>query len=155
MPAAHPPPDNFRPHRRADRPAPPPDAPAVAALDPAVGGLAALHRSTARLARRFAVTNAACFGIIVLSACTGSGLLATEVIGRINLGILLGLFQGVLLLWTAAHYDRRSTGQCDPVADGLRERRGERRAERYEQRYDDRHRSPYEQHRTDRQGARR
>ena len=123
MPAAHLPPDSFRSrHRAAGHPGAPLDPPAAwAARDRAAGELAALNRATARLGRGFAVANAAGFAVMVLLACTGGGLLGTEVFGRVNLGIVLGVAQAVGLLWTAARFDRRSTRTCDPLAETLGE----------------------------------
>ncbi|MEZ0096141.1 DUF485 domain-containing protein [Streptacidiphilus sp. EB129] len=107
---------SFQPHRhRASGASAPPDAPVPVHTTE----LGALRRSTLRLSRGFAVANAACFAVTVLLAVTASGLLGTQVFGQVNLGMVLALGQGVLLLWTAAHFDRRSARICDPVADEL------------------------------------
>ncbi|WP_377274310.1 DUF485 domain-containing protein [Peterkaempfera sp. SMS 1(5)a] len=58
---------------------------------------------------------------MVLLAGAAPGLLATEVIGRINLGLLLCGTLGVLAFLTAARYDRRSARDCDPDADRIRD----------------------------------
>jgi hypothetical protein len=69
---------------------------------------AGLRRTTLRLSRSFAAANAVFLGVMVLLACTADGLLGTEVVGRLNLGMLLGLAEGVLLLGTATWFDRAS-----------------------------------------------
>ncbi|WP_354644536.1 DUF485 domain-containing protein [Kitasatospora camelliae] len=108
----------FQPHAQRAAAAPPPTA-----VPPAAHGeLDALHDTRMRLARGFAVANGALFAVTLLLACTAGGLLGTEVAGRINLGMALGLVQGVLLLGSAALFDRRSRRTGDRAADRLRER---------------------------------
>ncbi len=92
----------------------PPPPPAAPSLD-------RLRRTTHRLDRRLIVSNAVCYGAVVLLAGAAPGLLATEVIGRINLGLLLCGALGVLAFLTAARYDRRSARDCDTVADRIRD----------------------------------
>jgi uncharacterized membrane protein (DUF485 family) len=82
--------------------------------------LARLDRTTMRFNRAFVVANAAVLVTVMLLACTSGGLMGTRLFGRINLGIVLGLVEGTLLLLSAARYDRRLRRNCDPVAESLR-----------------------------------
>ncbi|MFH0516302.1 hypothetical protein ACHBTE_03895 [Streptomyces sp. M41] len=48
----------------------------------------------------------------LLLACAAEDLLATRVVGQINLGVVVLLAQGLLLLWTATRYDRAAHEQA-------------------------------------------
>ncbi|GAA0700373.1 hypothetical protein GCM10010193_63900 [Kitasatospora atroaurantiaca] len=109
----------FQPYaQRPAAPAPPSGPPSTTLRRE----LAALHLTRLQLARGFAVANGLFFTAALLLACTAGGLLGTEVIGRINLGMALGLIEGVLLLGSAALFDRRSDRVGDRTADDLRTR---------------------------------
>ncbi|MGW2558244.1 hypothetical protein ACWCXB_03155 [Streptomyces sp. NPDC001514] len=54
----------------------------------------------------------------VLLACSAAELMATRVWGETSIGVLAMLFQGSLLVWTAARYDRRAGGRPAPQEDG-------------------------------------
>lgn len=82
--------------------------------------LAVLRRRTLRITRGFALLNAVPFALTVVLACTAGGLLGTKVLGQFTVGMLLGVVQGALLLWTAARFDRRSAAWCDAEAERLR-----------------------------------
>jgi len=130
----------FQPYaQRPAAPAPPPGPPSPTLRRE----LAALHLTRLRLARGFAVANGAFFAATLLLACTSGGLLGTEVLGRINLGMALGLIEGVLLLGTAALFDRRSRRAGDRTADALRTRTAGR-VERPEESRDPLHGNQYE-----------
>lgn len=95
---------------------------------PYTAPLTRLSRATTRLSRTFALVNAGGLVLVVALGMTGSALMGTPVLGRVNLGILLGLLQGAVLLWTAARYDHRLSRSCDPAAERIAERlRFERR----------------------------
>ncbi|MGW7052276.1 DUF485 domain-containing protein [Streptomyces sp. NPDC054887] len=56
----------------------------------------------------FAVVNAVALCVHLLLALCAAGFLATRVWGQVNIGMLVILVQGCLLLWTAARYDRHA-----------------------------------------------
>ncbi|WP_328404185.1 hypothetical protein OHS70_34795 [Streptomyces sp. NBC_00390] len=66
----------------------------------------------------FALVNGSAFAVHVLLACSAAGLMATRVWGEISFGVLALLFQGFLLVWTAARFDRRADGRPAPQEDG-------------------------------------
>ena len=69
--------------------------------------------------------NGACFTSLVVLAGAAPGLLATEVIGRVNLGFLLCLAFGAQVLGTTLVYDHRMARECDPEAERLRNQAAE------------------------------
>lgn len=79
--------------------------------------------------RSFALVNGLTFAVHLLLACTAEDLLATRVTGQITLGVVALLAQGLLLLWTAARYDRASYGVAHdepPYGEASYEPQGER-----------------------------
>ncbi len=56
------------------------------------------------------------------------GLLATEIVGRVNLGLLLCAALGVVSLYTSVRYDRRCSHEVDPEARRIRTRHEEQAA---------------------------
>ncbi|MEU2262065.1 hypothetical protein ABZ557_17720 [Streptomyces sp. NPDC019645] len=64
----------------------------------------------------FALVNGSAFAVHVLLACFAAELMATRVWGETSFGVLALLFQGSLLVWTAARYDRRADGH--PASEG-------------------------------------
>ncbi|SEM50484.1 DUF485 domain-containing protein [Streptacidiphilus jiangxiensis] len=93
--------------------------------EPAVSAL----RGQARLVdRRLVLVNGVFFTVLVVLAGAAPGVLATEVVGRINVGLLLCLALGLLALCTSVGYDRRLAREWDPEADRLRTRHEERAA---------------------------
>lgn len=103
----------------AHQPAPPWPAPPQPPAAPQLGDL---RRKAGRLDRRLIIANALCFAALVVLAAAAPGLLATEVIGRVNLGLLLCGAMGVLAFATSTGYDRRCARDCDPEADRIRAR---------------------------------
>ncbi|MFD7908695.1 DUF485 domain-containing protein [Kitasatospora sp. NPDC059722] len=101
-------------HRSAGTP-PPGARPAVSPRE-----LAVLRRRTLRITRGFALLNGVPLALTVVLACTAGGLLGTKVLGQFTVGMLLGVVQGTLLLWTAARFDRRAAARCDAEAERLR-----------------------------------
>lgn len=81
-----------------------------------------LARDVARSRRRFAAVNGTWFALALLLDCTAGGLLAHPVLGRVSLGMVVGVVQGALLLTTALWYDRLSARRFDPRGDELRAR---------------------------------
>lgn len=70
----------------------------------------------------FALVNGSAFAVHVVLACAAPDVMGTRVRGEISLGVLAMLFQGFLLVWTAAGYDRSVAGRPAPQED--REERG-------------------------------
>lgn len=100
-------------------------APARPAEVPALDGL---RRRAGRLDRSLVTVNAASFAALVLLAGAAPGLLATELVGRVNLGLLLCAALVALSLYTAFRYDRRCTREVDPEAQRIRARHEEQAA---------------------------
>jgi uncharacterized membrane protein (DUF485 family) len=98
-----------------------PEPPRHARLQPSEAlRLDALRRGAGRLNRRLITINAVCFGVLVLLAGAAPGLLATEVFGRVNLGLLLCAALGVLAFCASVGYDRRFAREYDAEADRIR-----------------------------------
>lgn len=85
------------------------------------------HPHAARLPHRsrphrpgvfFALVNGTAFAVHVLLACSAPELMATPVRGETGIGVPALLFQGFLLVWTAARYDRRAAGRPAPQEGG-------------------------------------
>ncbi|WP_052441753.1 DUF485 domain-containing protein [Streptacidiphilus anmyonensis] len=108
------------------RPGPPPGPPPVPPQATATPGLDALRRRVGRLDRALITVNAASFAALVLLAGAAPGLLAVDVVGQINLGLLLCAALGVVSLCTSIRYDRRYSREVDPEADRIRTRHEER-----------------------------
>ncbi|MFG2872574.1 hypothetical protein [Streptomyces sp. NPDC048338] len=66
----------------------------------------------------FALVNGSAFALHVLLACSAAELMATRVWGETSIGVPALLFQGSLLVWTAARYERRADGRPAPHEDG-------------------------------------
>jgi hypothetical protein len=62
----------------------------------------------------FALVNGSAFAVHVLLACSAAELMATRVWGEASIGMLALLFQGFLLVWTAARYDRSANRRPAP-----------------------------------------
>lgn len=62
--------------------------------------------------RFFLLVNGLTFAVHLLLACTAEDLLATRIAGQITLGVVALLAQVLLLLWTAARYDRAPYGEA-------------------------------------------
>ncbi|MGV9454876.1 hypothetical protein [Streptomyces sp. NPDC003635] len=62
--------------------------------------------------RSFLLVNALTFAVHLLLACTAEDLLATRIAGQITFGVVALLAQVLLLLWTAARYDRAPYGEA-------------------------------------------
>ncbi|MEV4946868.1 hypothetical protein [Streptomyces sp. NPDC053755] len=74
------------------------------------------HRSRPhRPGRSFAVVNGTAFAVHVLLVCSFADLMAAPAQGGTGIGIPALLLQAVLLVWTAARYDRRA---CTSRPDG-------------------------------------
>ncbi|MEV6653758.1 hypothetical protein [Streptomyces sp. NPDC051219] len=58
----------------------------------------------------FAVVNGLTFGVHLLLVCSAPDFMASRIWGKTSVGVLALLFQGSLLLWSAARYDRRAGG---------------------------------------------
>lgn len=87
-----------------------------------------LRHGLSRIDRRLVLVNGACFVSLVVLAGAAPGLLATELVGRINLGLLLCGALGILALCTTFAYDRRLARDLDPEADAIKARHEEREA---------------------------
>ncbi|MBF9069008.1 DUF485 domain-containing protein [Streptacidiphilus sp. NEAU-YB345] len=87
-----------------------------------------LRHSLRRIDRRLVSVNGACFVSLVLLAGAAPGVLAREVIGRINLGLLLCGALGVLAVCTTFAYDRRLARELDPEADRIKARQEQQEA---------------------------
>ncbi|MFE9020978.1 hypothetical protein ACFYNL_20765 [Streptomyces sp. NPDC007808] len=69
--------------------------------------------------RSFLLVNGLSFAVHLLLACTAQDLLGTRVVGQITFGVIALLAQVLLLLWTAARYDRALHGRAhDETPDG-------------------------------------
>ncbi|MFD4141314.1 hypothetical protein [Streptomyces sp. NPDC058572] len=66
----------------------------------------------------FALVNGSAFAVHMLLACSAAELMATRVWGEANIGVLALLFQGALMVLTAARFDRRADGRPAPQEDG-------------------------------------
>jgi uncharacterized membrane protein (DUF485 family) len=106
----------------------PPGAHAAPSGPPEAPRLDGLRRRAGRLDRSLITVNAACFAALVMLAGAAPGLLATEIIGRVNLGLLLCAALGAVSLYTSIRYDRRYTREVDPEAQRILARREERAA---------------------------
>jgi uncharacterized membrane protein (DUF485 family) len=106
----------------------PPAAHAAPARPPEAPPLDGLRRRTERLNLSLITVNAACFAALVMLAGAAPGLLATEVVGRVNLGLLLCAALGVVSVYTSFRYDRRCTRELDPEAQRVRARHEEQAA---------------------------
>ncbi|MFD9125262.1 DUF485 domain-containing protein [Kitasatospora sp. NPDC059571] len=106
-------------------PAEPAPRPPFVPQPPVEPDLESLRGSSRRLDRGLITANAVCFLFLVFLAGAAPGLLATEIIGRINLGLLLCCALGVLAFLTSTGYDLRSGRSCDPVAARIRDRHRE------------------------------
>ncbi|MCT4351781.1 hypothetical protein M5362_01360 [Streptomyces sp. Je 1-79] len=71
----------------------------------------------------FAVVNAVVFAVHVLLLCSAPDVMAVPRWGETGLGVPALLLQGVLLVWTAARYDRRAD---ESRTDGRHTAHGER-----------------------------
>jgi uncharacterized membrane protein (DUF485 family) len=60
--------------------------------------------------------------LYVLLAAFAPGLMAVELLGSINVGIVLGLLQFVSTFTITVLYGRWAKARLDPIADDLRER---------------------------------
>ncbi|MFB7368957.1 hypothetical protein ACFC0D_03835 [Streptomyces sp. NPDC056222] len=56
----------------------------------------------------FAVVNATAFAVHLLLVCSAADFMADPVLGETGIGVPALLLQAVLLVWTAARYDRRA-----------------------------------------------
>jgi hypothetical protein len=116
-------PEDIRARLGAQHAAAPP-ASSIGAIDEHTAHqLAVLNAKAWRHGSRLARVNAACFAVMLVLACSWGGLLGVTVIGQVNLGMILILAQGAVLIATAASYDRLFTRECDPLAEELRMRR--------------------------------
>ena len=106
------------------RPGPPP-SPGPSPKEP---GIDDLRRRAGRLDRRLISVNAAGFAALVVLAGAAPGLLATEIVGSVNLGLLLCAALGLVSLYTSLRYDRRRTREVDPEAQQIRARHEARAA---------------------------
>jgi hypothetical protein len=82
--------------------------------------LGELRRLVARARRRFVVANGAVFLLALLLDCSADDLPTRRIVGRVTLGMVLGLVQAALLLATAWRHDRLSARHCDMRAEVLR-----------------------------------
>ncbi|WP_051828410.1 hypothetical protein [Streptomyces bicolor] len=78
----------------------------------------------------FALVNGLTFAVHLLLACTAEDLLATRIAGQITFGVVALLAQVLLLLWTAARYDRAPHGPAPydgtPYGEASYDPQGER-----------------------------
>lgn len=106
----------------AHHPFAPHDAGPPGPLPPPVPGVALgpLRSAAGRLRRRFFAVNAGIFLLVLLLGWSTDGPLATEVVGRVNAGMLLCLLQLVVLVVGAVLFDRGAERTSDRIAARVR-----------------------------------
>ncbi|WP_137991877.1 hypothetical protein [Streptomyces vilmorinianum] len=66
------------------------------------------HSRPRRPGLSFAVVNGAAFAVHLLLVCSAADFMAAPVLGETGIGLPALLLQAVLLVWTAARYDRHA-----------------------------------------------
>lgn len=66
------------------------------------------HSRPRRPGLSFAVINGTAFAVHLLLVCSAADFMAAPVQGELGIGVPALLLQAVLLVWTAARYDRRA-----------------------------------------------
>lgn len=77
---------------------------------PSVPATVAHHSRPRRPGLSFAVVNTTAFAVHLPIVCSDADFMAAPVEGGTGFGVPALLFQAVLLVWTAARFDRRADG---------------------------------------------